>query len=403
VTAFAKRTVRDVDPSGKKVLVRTDFNVPLADGAVADDTRIRAALPTIRYLLEHGASVVLCSHLGRPRGPDPTQSLRPVAQRLGELLSREVPLLPDVIGPAVRRAVVGLRPGELVLLENVRFHQKEEKNDPGFAKELASGYDLYVNDAFGAAHRAHASTEGVAKILPAYAGLLLEKELRALGGLLASPQRPFLAIIGGAKVSTKIDVLRALLVHVDALAIGGGMANTFLLAQGRRIGRSLAEPDRVAEARRVLEDAKAQRKTVLLPEDVVCAPSVDEAGASNAKVMPSEAVPEDAAIVDVGPHTIEHYAEEIARAKTIFWNGPLGVFEIAAFANGTKRVAELLASSSAVTVVGGGESVQAVEELGLAEKLTHVSTGGGAALELIEGKTLPGVAAIPDRAEVGAR
>jgi phosphoglycerate kinase len=403
VTAFAKRTVRDVDPSGKKVLVRTDFNVPLADGAVADDTRIRAALPTIRYLLEHGASVVLCSHLGRPRGPDDTQSLRPVAQRLGELLSREVPLLPDVIGPAVRRAVVGLRPGELVLLENVRFHQKEEKNDPGFAKELASGYDLYVNDAFGAAHRAHASTEGVAKILPAYAGLLLEKELRALGGLLASPQRPFLAIIGGAKVSTKIDVLRALLVHVDALAIGGGMANTFLLAQGRRIGRSLAEPDRVAEARRVLEDAKAQRKTVLLPEDVVCAPSVDEAGASNAKVMPSEAVPEDAAIVDVGPHTIEHYAEEIARAKTIFWNGPLGVFEIAAFANGTKRVAELLASSSAVTVVGGGESVQAVEELGLAEKLTHVSTGGGAALELIEGKTLPGVAAIPDRAEVGAR
>jgi phosphoglycerate kinase len=403
VTAFAKRTVRDVDPSGKKVLVRTDFNVPLADGAVADDTRIRAALPTIRYLLEHGASVALCSHLGRPKGPDPKQSLRPVARRLGELLSREVPLLPDVIGPAVREAVVGLRPGELVLLENVRFHQEEEKNDPGFAKELASGYDLYVNDAFGAAHRAHASTEGVAKILPAYAGLLLEKELRALGGLLASPQRPFLAIIGGAKVSTKIDVLRALLAHVDALAIGGGMANTFLLAQGRRIGRSLAEPDRVAEARRVLEDAKAQRKTVLLPEDVLCAPSVDEAGASNAKVMPSEAVPEDAAIVDVGPHTIEHYAEEIARAKTIFWNGPLGVFEIAAFANGTKRVAELLASSSAVTVVGGGESVQAVEELGLAEKLTHVSTGGGAALELIEGKTLPGVAAIPDRAEVGAR
>jgi phosphoglycerate kinase len=403
VTAFAKRTVRDVDPSGKKVLVRTDFNVPLADGAVADDTRIRAALPTIRYLLEHGASVALCSHLGRPKGPDPKQSLRPVARRLGELLSREVPLLPDVIGPAVREAVVGLRPGELVLLENVRFHQEEEKNDPGFAKELASGYDLYVNDAFGAAHRAHASTEGVAKILPAYAGLLLEKELRALGGLLASPQRPFLAIIGGAKVSTKIDVLRALLAHVDALAIGGGMANTFLLAQGRRIGRSLAEPDRVAEARRVLEDAKAQRKTVLLPEDVLCAPSVDEAGASNAKVMASDSVPEDAAIVDVGPHTIEHYAEEIARAKTIFWNGPLGVFEIAAFANGTKRVAELLASSSAVTVVGGGESVQAVEELGLAEKLTHVSTGGGAALELIEGKTLPGVAAIPDRAEVGAR
>jgi phosphoglycerate kinase len=403
VTAFAKRTVRDVDPSGKKVLVRADFNVPLADGRVADDTRIRAALPTIRYLLEHGASVALCSHLGRPKGPDPKQSLRPVARRLGELLSRDVPLLPDVVGPAVREAVVGLRPGELVLLENVRFHPEEEKNDPRFAKELANGFDLYVNDAFGAAHRAHASTEGVARILPAYAGLLLEKELRALGGLLESPQRPFLAIIGGAKVSSKIDVLRALLARVDALAIGGGMANTFLLAMGRRIGRSLAEPDRVDEARRILQDATAQGKPVLLPEDVLCATSVDDAGASDAKVTGIDAVADDAAIVDVGPHTLEHYAEEIGRAKTIFWNGPLGVFEVAAFAEGTKRVAELLANSSAVTVVGGGESVQAVEGLGLADRMTHVSTGGGAALELIEGKTLPGVAAIPDRAEVGAR
>ena len=403
MTAFAKRTVRDVDPSGKKVLVRTDFNVPLADGAVADDTRIRAALPTIRYLTDHRASVALCSHLGRPKGPDPKQSLRPVALRLGELLGREVALQPDVVGPATREAVARLGPGDVVLLENVRFHAEEEKNDPAFAKELASGYDLYVNDAFGAAHRAHASTEGVTKVLPAYAGLLLEKELRALGGLLGSPERPFLAIIGGAKVSTKIDVLRALLARVDALAIGGGMANTFLLALGRRIGRSLAEPDRVAEARRILDDAKAQGKTVLLPEDVLCAPSVDEAGGSNAKVMASDAVPEDAAIVDIGPRTIERYAEQIRAAKTIFWNGPLGVFEVAAFANGTKRVAELLASSSAVTVVGGGESVQAVEGLGLAKQMTHVSTGGGAALELIEGKTLPGVAAIPDRVGSGAR
>jgi phosphoglycerate kinase len=397
VTGFAKRTIRDVDPSGKKVLVRVDFNVPLADGSVADDTRIRAALPTIRYLLQHGAAIALCSHLGRPKGPDPKQSLRPVARRLGELLGRDVPLLPDSIGPAVRDIVGKLRSGEVVLLENVRFHPEEEKNDPAFAKELARGYDLYVNDAFGAAHRAHASTEGVAKILPAYAGLLLEKELLALGGLVTDPQRPFLAIIGGAKVSTKIDVLRALLARVDALAIGGGMANTFLLATGCKIGRSLAEPDRAGEARAILDAAKAQGKRVLLPEDVLCAPSVDEAGARGATVKGVADVPDDLAIVDIGPHTTEHYADEIRRAKTIFWNGPVGVFEIPAFASGTKRVAELLASSGAVTVIGGGESVQAVEELGLAGKMTHVSTGGGASLELIEGKTLPGVAAIPDR------
>jgi phosphoglycerate kinase len=397
VTGFAKRTIRDVDPSGKKVLVRVDFNVPLADGSVADDTRIRAALPTIRDLLQHGAAIALCSHLGRPKGPDPKQSLRPVARRLGELLGRDVPLLPDSIGPAVRDVVGKLRSGEVVLLENVRFHPEEEKNDPAFAKELARGYDLYVNDAFGAAHRAHASTEGVAKILPAYAGLLLEKELLALGGLVTDPQRPFLAIIGGAKVSTKIDVLRALLARVDALAIGGGMANTFLLATGCKIGRSLAEPDRAGEARAILDAAKAQGKRVLLPEDVLCAPSVDEAGARGATVKGVADVPDDLAIVDIGPHTTEHYADEIRRAKTIFWNGPVGVFEIPAFASGTKRVAELLASSGAVTVIGGGESVQAVEELGLAGKMTHVSTGGGASLELIEGKTLPGVAAIPGR------
>ncbi len=397
MTGFAKRTIRDVDPSGKKVLVRVDFNVPLAGGAVADDTRIRAALPTIAYLLQHGAAIALCSHLGRPKGPDPTLSLRPVARRLGELLGRDVPLLPDSIGRAVQAVVSKLRPGEIVVLENVRFHAEEEKNDPAFAKELARGYDLYVNDAFGAAHRAHASTEGVAKILPAYAGLLLEKELLALGGLVTDPQRPFLAIIGGAKVSTKIDVLRALLSRVDALAIGGGMANTFLLATGSKIGRSLAEPDRAGEARAILDAAKAQGKRVLLPEDVLCAPSVDEAGARGATVKGVNGVPEDMAIVDIGPHTTEHYADEIRRAKTIFWNGPVGVFEIPAFATGTKRVAELLASSGAVTVVGGGESVQAVEELGLAGKMTHVSTGGGASLELIEGKTLPGVAAIPDR------
>lgn len=409
MTGFEKRTIRDVDPSGKKVLVRVDANCPLqpshaGDGTleVADDSRLRAFLPSVRYLLEHGAAIALCSHLGRPKGPDPKLSLRPVARRLGELLARDVALLPDAVGPAVRVAVSGLRPADVVLLENVRFHPEEEKNDPAFAKELASGYDLYVNDAFGAAHRAHASTEGVAKILPAYAGLLLEKELLALGGLLRAPERPFLAIIGGAKVSTKIDVLRALLARVDALAIGGGMANTFLLATGRRIGRSLAEPDRAGEARAILDDAKEQGKRVLLPDDVVCAPSVDDAGARAATVKGVGDVADDLAIVDIGPRTTLRYADEIRRAKTIFWNGPLGVFEIPAFATGTKRVAELLASSGATTIVGGGESVQAVEELGLAERMTHVSTGGGASLELIEGKTLPGVAAIPDRTEVHA-
>jgi phosphoglycerate kinase len=402
LTGFAKRTIRDVDPSGKKVLVRVDFNVPLGDRGVADDTRVRAALPTIRYLREHRAALALCSHLGRPKGPDQKLSLRPVALRLAELLGRDVPLLPDAVGPAVREAVARLRPGDVVLLENVRFHAEEEKNDPAFARELASGYDLFVNDAFGAAHRAHASTEGVAKILPAYAGLLLEKELLALGALLSAPQRPFLAIIGGAKVSTKIEVLRALLARVDVLAIGGGMANTFLLATGRGIGRSLAEPDRAGEAKAILDDAKVQGKRVLLPEDVLCAQSVDEAGARAAMVKGVGDVADDLAIVDIGPRTTDRYAAEISRAKTIFWNGPLGVFEIPAFATGTKSVAELMASSGATTIVGGGESVQAVEELGLADKMTHVSTGGGASLELIEGKTLPGVAAIPDRTDAHA-
>ena len=409
MTGFSKRTIRDVDPSGKKVFVRVDANCPLKtspanDGTfeVADDTRLRAFLPTVRYLLEHGAELALCSHLGRPKGTDPKLSLKPVGRRLGELLGHDVPLLPDSVGSAVREVVAKLRRGDVVLLENVRFHAEEEKNDPAFAKELATGYDLYVNDAFGAAHRAHASTEGVAKILPAYAGLLLEKELVALGGLLSDAKRPFLAIIGGAKVSTKFDVLRALLARVDALAIGGGMANTFLLATGHKIGRSLAEPDRAGEARAILDEAKKQGKRVLLPADVLCAPSVDEPGAHAARVKGLDDVSDDLAIVDIGPRTIELYADEIRRAKTIFWNGPVGVFEIPAFATGTKRVAELLATSGAVTVVGGGESVQAVEDLGLADKMTHVSTGGGASLEFIEGKTLPGVAAIPDRTEVHA-
>jgi len=395
------RSVRDVEVRDQRVFLRADFNVPLEGGRISDATRIEATLPTIRSLRERGGRLVLASHLGRPKGaPKPEFSLRPVADWLRAEAKLPVTLAPDCVGDATERLVAAAKPGDVVVLENLRFHPEEEKNDPGFAQALARLADVYVNDAFGAAHRAHASTEGVTQSLPAYAGLLLEKELRALGGVMTDPRRPFLAIIGGAKVSTKIDVLRSLLARVDALAIGGGMANTFLLATGHKIGRSLAEPDRAAEARRILDDAKAQGKQVLLPDDVLCAPSVDEAGARAAVVRGTGDVPDDLAIVDVGPRTIERYGSEIRRAKTIFWNGPLGVFEIPAFAAGTKRVAELLAASGAITVVGGGESVQAIEELGLADKMTHVSTGGGASLELIEGKTLPGVAAIPDRTEV---
>lgn len=397
MTGFAKRTIRDVDPSGKKILVRVDFNVPLENGKVADETRITAALPTIRMLVEHGGGLALVSHLGRPKGPDASLSLAPVAERLSSLLGVKVPLLPDCVGPEVRAFVAKLRPGSVVLLENVRFHPEEEKNDPGFAKELAEGFDLYVNDAFGAAHRAHASTEGVAKLLPAYAGLLMEKELNALGGLLGEPRRPFVAIIGGAKVSSKIDVLQALVSKVDTLAVGGGMANTFLLASGRKVGMSLVEADRTAEATRIMKLLEKEKKRLLLPVDVLAAPTVDADGAQRAITYDVGDVPAGMAIVDIGPRTIAQYREAIREARTVFWNGPVGVFEIDAFGNGTRQVAEFMANNpGATTVVGGGESVQAVTQAGLADKMTHVSTGGGASLELIEGKTLPGVEAIPN-------
>ena len=396
-----KRSLQDVDPSGKKVLVRVDFNVPLeADGrggmVVAEDTRIRAALPTITSLLERGAAIAVCSHLGRPKGPDPKQSLAPVAVRLAELLGKPVRLLHDSAGAEVRAAVAKLRGGDVVVLENVRFHPEEERNDPTFAKDLAAGYDLYVNDAFGAAHRAHASTAGVAAFLPAYAGLLMEKELTALGGLLADPKRPFVAIIGGAKVSSKIDVLRSLIPKIDTLAVGGGMANTFLLATGKKVGTSLVEADRADEASRIIKEIEAAKKRILLPVDVLCAPSVDAEGAQRAATYDVDKVPDGTAIVDIGPRTVAAYRDAIREAKTVFWNGPVGVFEIDAFANGTRAVARFMANNpTATTVVGGGESVQAVTEAGLADKMTHVSTGGGASLELIEGKALPGVEAIP--------
>jgi len=383
-----------VDPRGKRVLLRADLNVPLKDGKVADDTRIRASLPTIEALTRAGAAVAVASHLGRPKGPDPKLSLAPVAARLETLLGQDVRLLPDCVGDEVRRTVAALHAGDVVVLENVRFHPEEEANDAGFARELAVGFDLYVNDAFGTAHRAHASTEGVARHLPAYAGLLLEKELAALGGILADPERPFLAIVGGAKVSSKIDVLHALVERADAVAIGGGMANTFLSATGHEVGTSLREPDKEEEARRILRRAKEREIDFHLPSDAVCAASPS---APAGTVRDVDHVPAGEAMLDVGPATLEEYARAIGAARTIFWNGPLGVFESAPFAAGTKRIAELLAASRATTVVGGGESVQAVEELGLAKRFTHVSTGGGASLELIEGRTLPGVAAIPDR------
>lgn len=383
---MGKRTIAALDATGKRVLVRVDFNVPIEttpDGraAVADDTRIRAALPTINALREQGAMIGLCSHLGRPKGPDSSLSLAPVAARVSLLLGIPVPLADDCIGPEVQRQVGALRPGDVLMLENVRFHSEEEQNDAAFAKALATGFDAYVNDAFGAAHRAHASTEGVAHILPAYAGLLLDRELRVLSSLLGSPARPFVAVIGGAKVSSKIEVLRSLVEKADVVAIGGGMANTFLAATGTDVKASLSEPDREADARAILAAAKARGAKVLLPVDMRWSRDGQEK------------------ILDIGEETERAFSAYIAGAKTVFWNGPMGRFEEPGYAHGTEAIARAMAASDAVTIVGGGESVQAVEQLGLAGRMTHVSTGGGAALELIEGKKLPGVEAIPNEGD----
>jgi len=380
------RSVEDAPFEGTRVLVRVDLNVPLDGDRIEDATRILAALPTIEALIDGGAlAIALCSHLGRPKGRDPKLSLAPVAARIAEELGLPAPLLPDCVGVEI--------PDGLSVLENVRFHPEEEANDAAFAQRLAAPFDLYVNDAFGAAHRAHASTEGVAHLLPAYAGLLLQKEVRILTGLLRDPQRPFLAIVGGAKVSSKIDVLRSLVAKADCIAIGGGMANTFLSATGHEVGRSLREPDKEDEARAIIRAAKERGVELILPTDVICASSLD---AASGTIHAIDQVPPDQSIVDVGPRTMQEYERAIGAARTIFWNGPVGVFESEAFATGTRGIAQLLASSGATTVVGGGESVQAVQEAGLATRMTHVSTGGGAALELIEGKILPGVAAIPE-------
>jgi phosphoglycerate kinase len=392
---MSPRTIRDLDVAGKTVLVRVDFNLPLEAGRVTDTSRIRATLPTIEYLREHGAKVVLMSHLGRPDGQvKPELSLAPVARELEKLLGAEVALAPDCLGPEAETVVDRLRPGEIALLENLRFHPEEEANDARFARQLANLGDLYVNDAFGTAHRAHASTAGIAAYLPSAAGLLMEKELSALGGILEAPGRPLVAIIGGAKVSTKLGVLEHLLGRVDALLVGGGMANTFLHAQGHEVGRSLLEEELVPTASELMRGAEERRITLLLPSDVLVADRV-EAGA-DCRVVPIDQVPAGQTIVDIGPRTVESFDAQIDRAGTVLWNGPMGVFEIPEFGAGTKAMADRLARSSAITVIGGGESVAAVEQLGLADQMTHVSTGGGATLKFLEGIELPGVAALED-------
>jgi len=382
-------TVRDVDWSGKTALVRVDFNVPMQDGRVADDTRIRAALPTLQFLREKGARVFLLSHLGRPDGiPSEKYSLKPVAARTAELLGAEVRFAADCVGAPAEDAVSALGPGDVVLLENVRFHAEEEANDSGFAGQLAGLADVFVNDAFGTAHRAHASTEGLAEYLPAVAGLLMEKEIVSLGSALEEPAHPFVGVVGGAKVSSKLAVLENLIDRVDRLLIGGGMANTFLNAQGREVGKSLLEADLVETA----SDLLKRGGKIVLPVDVVV--TTDLKGSAVPRTSAIDDIHPDEMIVDIGPRTAELFSSEIGAAGTVLWNGPMGIFEDSRFAVGTLSVARAMAESKGTTIVGGGESVQAVEQAGLADKLTHVSTGGGASLEFIEGKVLPGVAVL---------
>jgi 3-phosphoglycerate kinase len=395
-----KKTVRDIDLKNKRVFVRVDFNVPLTKVAdangnygVTDDTRIRAALPTIEYLIGQGAKLILASHLGRPKGVEAKSSLAPAAKRLGELLKKNVLLAPDCVGADVEKMAMALKSGDVLLLENVRFHAEEEKNDAAFAKQLAALAEVYVNDAFGSAHRAHASTEGIAKHLPAVAGFLMEKELEYLAGAVTNPAHPFVAILGGAKISDKIGVIENLLTQADKILIGGGMANTFFKAQGIKVGDSLVEDASLEMAKTLMEKAKGK---IVLPVDVALGDKFDK-DAQTKMVRASDGVPDGWRILDIGSETVNQFAKEIAGAKLIVWNGPMGVFEFPNFARGTNAVAKLLAESGATTVIGGGESVAAVEQAGLAAKMSHISTGGGASLELLEGKILPGVAALMEK------
>ena len=393
---MSKKTIRDIDLKGKRVIVRVDFNVPQdKEGKITDDNRIVGALPTIKYLVEQNAKVVLMSHLGRPKGEfNMKYSLTPAALRLSELLGRPVKMAKDVIGEDADRIVASLKEGEVCLLENLRFHNEEEKNDPDFAKKLSGYGDIYVNDAFGTAHRAHASTEGVAHYLPAVSGFLIEKELKFLGGAVEHPDRPFVAILGGAKVSDKIGVINNLLEKVDVLIVGGGMAYTFIKAQGGEIGKSLLEADRLEYALEMIEKAKAKGVKLLLPEDSVAA----DAYSNDAKieVVDSYKIPEGYLGLDIGPKAQKAFAEAIRGAKTVVWNGPMGVSEMSNFAAGTVAVAKAMAESEAVTIIGGGDSAAAVVQLGFGDKMSHISTGGGASLEFLEGLELPGVAALND-------
>ena len=394
---MAKMTIRDVGLAGKKVLMRVDFNVPLDDSqTITDDTRIRAALPTIEYALEQGASLVLMSHLDRPKGePKPEFSLAPAATRLGELLGRPVVQLADCIGPGVEAAVAAMKPGDVVLLENLRFHPEEEKNGPEFSKQLAALGDVYVNDAFGTAHRAHASTAGVtAYMSPAVAGFLLEKEIDYFTAALDKPEHPFVAVMGGAKVSDKIGVIENLLDKIDCLIIGGGMTYTFLKAMGVAVGNSKLEEDKVDVARRILDLAKEKGVELLLPTDHVLADDFSET--ANTQVVEGD-IPDGWMALDIGPETTKAFVEKLKDAKLVIWNGPMGVFEMEPFASGTRAVAKALADSAATTIIGGGDSVAAVEQAGLSNRMSHISTGGGASLEFLEGKTLPGVAALTDK------
>ncbi len=388
-----KKTVRDVDVRGKRVLMRVDFNVPLQGGQISDDTRIRAALPTIRYLLGQGASLVLMSHLGRPKGQAvPELSLKPIAARLSELLGQEVAMAPDCVGAEVETMAAALQPGDVLLLENTRFYKGEEKNDPALGEQLAKLGDIYVNDAFGAAHRAHASTAGIAEHLPAVAGLLMEKEIEFLGGAVESPARPYVAIIGGAKISDKIGVIRNLLTKVDWLLIGGGMANTFLAAKGYEMGDSLVEPASIGVARELMAGGGDK---LVLPLDGVVADAFSADAQS--KVVPADGVEPGWRILDIGPETVELFKAKLAGSKTVVWNGPMGVFEFPPFAQGTTAVAQMVAASDAVSIIGGGDSVSAIQQAGLAAQMSHISTGGGASLEMLEGKELPGLAALDDK------
>jgi phosphoglycerate kinase len=393
---FDKKTVKDVDVRGKRVLVRVDFNVPLSDGVVTDDTRVRAALPTLRYLVDHGARVIVMSHLGRPKGaPDPNFSLRPVRRILQKLLGRNVVFVDDVVGPEAQEAVSRMVDGEVLMLENVRFHAGEMSNDPAFAKALASLADIYVNDAFGAAHRAHASTEGIAHFLPAYAGLLLAREVETLTSMLAHPERPFVAILGGSKVSDKFGVIDRLVDSVDTLLIGGGMCFTLLAAKGVSVGDSILETEWVGPAKAMLAKALEKGVEIMLPVDFVIADAVE--ADADTRIVARDEIPAGMMGLDIGPTTVELFKGAISSARTIFWNGPMGVFEMAPFENGTKQVALAVARNNrAVSVVGGGDSVAALKKFDLEERVTFVSTGGGASMKLLEGTELPGIAALLD-------